>query len=335
VESGKGCLLIGVGGGGFAFILALLLLFAMASGSSGSTGTGGVLNTSKVPGAYVSWVEEAGGECEQVSAPLIAAQIQQESDWDPNAVSNTGAEGIAQFEPGTWATWGVDANGDGTASAFDPADGIVAMGRYDCALAQLVKNVPGDAVANMLAAYNAGPGAVIQYGGIPPFAQTQDYVKVILAGIVAFALDLPATGATATGADAFATAEIAAAEKWVGTPYVYGGGDASGPTTGLSGSTSGFDCSGLVLYAVYQASHGAITLPHSSEQDALLGTTVPRADLQPGDVIAIQVVPGDYSHIVIYLGGGMIVEAPRTGENVKIAPLTDFGNDVMTIRRFG
>ena len=331
---GKGCLIIGAAGGVFAFILGLLLLFTMVGGGvSTGSGTGGLLNTSKVPAKYVQWVDEAGAKCGQVSAPLIAAQIEQESGWNPNAESSTGAEGIAQFEPGTWPTWGYAADGVQPPSPWDAADGIVTMAIYDCALAKDVAKVPGDATSNMLAAYNAGPAAVIQYGGIPPFAQTQQYVQSIETMIPTYTAALPTSSP-----GSFAAAEIADAEHWLGTPYVYGGGNYFGPTGGLGSSTGiqGFDCSGLVMYAAYQASHGTIQLPHSSEIDATLGQAVPLSQVQPGDIIAIQTGgPGDYSHVVIYVGGGEIVEAPTTGENVKLAPLSDFNGMTMTARRIG
>jgi cell wall-associated NlpC family hydrolase len=321
VSGMKGCAIYAVAAVA-AFMFSLIMLFAMASGGGAAAGTP-VLDTTKVPAAYLQWVKGAGAECSTVSAPLIAAQIQQESGWDPNARSGAGAEGIAQFMPGTWPNWGQDENNDGSASVWDPADAIMAMGRYDCAIAKQVAHVPGDPIANMLAGYNAGPGAVLQANGVPPIAETQQYVASIEALMTKYELAL-------SGGSGFAQNEIAAAEKYIGTPYVWGGGSTSGPTSG------GFDCSGLVLYAVYQASGGKISLPHSSEVQATMGTEVQRSDLQPGDVIAIQTEgPGDYSHVVIYIGAGQIVEAPKPGEDVRTAPLSEYDGMVQTIRRFG
>lgn len=105
--------------------------------------------------------------------------MQQESDWNPNAVSSTGAEGISQFEPYTWPTWS-----DPGQSPFDPAAAIPAQGRFDCALAKqmdaaqaagkLPNTIP---VTNlMLAAYNAGAGAGLAAHGIPQNGQTPVYV---------------------------------------------------------------------------------------------------------------------------------------------------------------
>jgi hypothetical protein len=242
-------------------------------------------------------------------------------------VSNAGAEGIAQFLPATFAVYGRP-DASGPLSPFNPGDAIMAMGRYDCAIASAVGAVPGSLLSNMLAGYNAGVGAVLAYGGVPPFPQTQEYVADIEAMIPEFE-----TGALMPSGP-FAEVEITAAERYLGTPYVWGGGSINGPTS-AGGSVAGFDCSGLVLYAVYQASGGKITLPHSSEEQATMGTAVPSSQLQPGDVIAIQTDPGNFSHIVIYIGGGMVIQAPQPGQDVDEVPLSDFSQYVQTIRWFG
>jgi cell wall-associated NlpC family hydrolase len=318
-------------GGALAIMLFVGLGFVVVASAMGTAETIAAeppLNTAKIPPPYVKWVEEAGAECTAVSPAQIAAQIQQESGWRPDVVSDKGAEGIAQFLPATFAVYGRP-DAPGPLSPFNPGDAIMAMGRYDCAIARAVAGVPGSLLSNMLAGYNAGVNAVLAYGGVPPFAETQQYVADIEALIPEFEVGTPVAGG------AFAQTEIAAAERYLGTPYIWGGGNIDGPTTGLSGSVAGFDCSGLVLYAVYQASGGKITLPHSSEIQATMGTAVPPSQLQPGDVIAIQVDPGDFSHIVIYIGGGMVIQAPQPGQDVDEVPLSDFSGLVQSIRWFG
>jgi cell wall-associated NlpC family hydrolase len=295
------------------------------------------LNSAMVPRQYLTWVIRAGNECSAVSPPQIAAQIQQESAWQPDVVSNKGAEGIAQFLPATFAKYG-QRDAPGPVTPTNAADAIMAMGRYDCVIARRVAGVPGSPLSNMLAGYNAGPDAVLASGGVPPFAETQLYVAAIEALIPKFEATTPAVAASFARAGSFAQAEIDAAEWYLGTPYVWGGGDINGPTDGgVFGQVLGFDCSGLVQYAVYQASGRTITLPRTSELQATVGTAVPRSQLAPGDVIAIQLRPDDYSHIVIYIGGGQVIQAPETGQDVDIVPLNNpyFSGKPQTIRWYG
>lgn len=112
-------------------------------------------------------------------------------------------------------------------------------------------------------------------------------------------------------------AVIARAQSMVGTPYVWGGGDANGPTTGVNGgSVSGFDCSGLVLYA-YSAA--GISLPHYTGYQYQRGTQVDPSEAQRGDLLFWG--PGGSQHVAIYLGDGMMIEAPQSGQNVSVVPV--------------
>jgi len=102
--------------------------------------------------------------------PRIAVeQIRQESSFNPNARSSAGAQGLAQFMPGTWARFG-------SGSPYDPVAAINAYVRY---MGFLLNRYGGD-YAKALAAYNAGEGNVDKYGGVPPFAETRNYVNKIL-----------------------------------------------------------------------------------------------------------------------------------------------------------
>jgi cell wall-associated NlpC family hydrolase len=110
----------------------------------------------------------ATGAAYSVPPQLLSAVAQTESDYQPGAVSGAGAEGLMQLMPSTAASLGVN--------PFDPAQAINGAAR----LLSSYHNTYGS-WSLALAAYNAGPGAVDQYSGIPPYAQTQAYVQTVLA----------------------------------------------------------------------------------------------------------------------------------------------------------
>jgi murein DD-endopeptidase MepM/ murein hydrolase activator NlpD len=177
-----------VGGGVALVLMPVIMMVAVSGGAQGASpggSVGGGLQTGAVPAEYVPWVIKAGSLCDVIKPAVIAAQIEAESNWNPNAQSPVGAQGISQFMPTTWPSWGKDEDGNGRASPFDPADAIMAQGRYDCALAEQVEGykrrgqASGDTLDLTLAAYNAGPGAVQEYGGIPPYTETRNYVARI------------------------------------------------------------------------------------------------------------------------------------------------------------
>ena len=104
-----------------------------------------------------------------VPAELLAAQLYAESGFNPFAESGAGARGIAQFMPGTAREYGL-------AEPYDPVAAIDAQAHL---MSDLLKRF-GGRIALALAAYNAGPGTVERYGGIPPYAETRAYVAKIL-----------------------------------------------------------------------------------------------------------------------------------------------------------
>lgn len=103
-----------------------------------------------------------------VKADLIKAVVRAESAFDPRAVSRVGAQGLMQLMPALARELGVT-------DPFDPRQNIMAGTRY---LSQLLNAHDGDVVL-ALASYNAGPGNVDRYNGVPPFRETRQYIKTI------------------------------------------------------------------------------------------------------------------------------------------------------------
>lgn len=176
-----------------AVLGVLLAVMGAFLGSSASESTG----VANVPAEYEADVVRAGSICPTVTPSIIAAQIEQESNWNPKAGSSAGAQGIAQFMPSTWASAGKDGDGDGKADIWNPHDAIWSQGNYMCGLASQVETakksgkLTGDTLELTLAAYNAGLGSVLRYGMVPPFEETINYVRRIK--------ELAATKYTATG----------------------------------------------------------------------------------------------------------------------------------------
>ncbi|MGY3436916.1 MULTISPECIES: lytic transglycosylase domain-containing protein [unclassified Marinovum] len=121
--------------------------------------------TGKYKGIFSGMARDAARR-HGVPEDLFLRLVQQESGWNPNAESHKGAYGLAQLMPGTARVLGVNRK--------DPAQNLEGGAKY---LKQQYKTFGSWRLA--LAAYNAGPGAVKKYGGVPPYKETKNYVKVI------------------------------------------------------------------------------------------------------------------------------------------------------------
>lgn len=122
-----------------------------------------------VPPEQIEKLVSANAATWNVDPSLIKAIIANESGFNANATSNVGAQGLMQLMPGT-------ASGLGVSNAYDPAQNVWGGSKY---LKGLLDRFGGD-MTRAVAAYNAGPGAVEKYGGVPPYAETQNYVQNVL-----------------------------------------------------------------------------------------------------------------------------------------------------------
>lgn len=156
-------------------LLSLLPNYLDPSAAAVSSTTGTVTGTpnSGIDTAASQAIQplvQAASQQYGIPTSLLNAVIQQESGFNANSVSSAGAVGLMQLMPETSQSLGVT-------NPLDPAQNINGGAAY---LSQLLTQFHGN-VSLALAAYNAGPGAVQSYGGIPPYAETQSYVKNILA----------------------------------------------------------------------------------------------------------------------------------------------------------
>lgn len=139
---------------------------------------------------------------------------------------------------------------------------------------------------------------------------------------------LPSPSLSGNTGSALAQLIVKEAYSFRGTPYVFGGA-----------SPSGFDCSGFVYYLANKYAH--ITLPRTSQEQAGAGTAIQLSQIEPGDLVFFTIsaaeggegTPND--HEGIYVGAGKFIQAPRTGDVVKISSLSDsfYASHLTAIRR--
>src|SRR5215471_14488540 len=248
-----------------------------------------------------------------IDPDIFLKQIQQESGFNPGARSPAGAIGVAQFMPDTARGLGVD-----------PTDPYASLNGAAQLMASNLQKYGGD-YAKALAAYNAGPGNVDKYGGVPPFEETQRYVNTILGGSPLLkpppgntggqSLSAPNSQSTSGGPSGQQWLQIAEAQ--LSKPYIWG---SLGGRSDMGQDPAGFDCSGFVSY-VMKTGFG-INLPAFTgtayQQTRALG---PNEQPRPGDVVFYNMDSGDphEQHIALYIGNGQIIQAGGTRRDVNIA----------------
>jgi cell wall-associated NlpC family hydrolase len=251
-----------------------------------------------IPPAYLALYEQAGlasGLPWQLLAGIGKVECNHGQSPDPSCTqegveNKAGAGGPMQFLTSTWAVYGLDANGDGSADRWDPVDAVFSAANYLRAA-----GAPSDIPA-ALYAYN----------------HSQTYVDEVLAWADLYQQQ----GAQSSGGVAIAAGEagsssaqtaVAFALAQLGTPYRWGGEGAGG-----------FDCSGLVQSA-YQAA--GIALPRVAQAQYDAGPLLPAgAALEPGDLVFFGAGPAEVTHVGIVVGAGEMVDAPHTGAVVRIEP---------------
>lgn len=301
-----------------AIVFGVLLVVVLTSsndqcgmGSSAIQPSASASAERSIPANYLK-LYEAAGQQYGLEWNILAGIGYRESTHGLNpGVSSAGARGPMQFMTATWAHYAVDGDGDGIRDIMDPADAIPTAARYLKA-----SGAPGD-WEKALWHYNQSH----QY-----FLDVMSTARLYATGHFTEgrnntnATACSPGGAGATMGDINGTVPqriIAYASKWIGTPYLWGGGDDHGPTKGCGHGFcgTGFDCSGLTKYAVYQATNGRIDLPHYvPDQFGGPVTKVPYAQLQPGDLVAFN----GFDHEGIYIGGGKMINAPHTGAQVRV-----------------
>jgi cell wall-associated NlpC family hydrolase len=283
--------------------LALLLLISATTAPSmaatGLAGSPSAAALADIPPSYLTLYLDAAQTCPGLPWGVLAGIGTVESDngqSDAPGVHSganfAGAAGPMQFEPATFAAYAVDADPSVPMSVYDPADAI-------------------DTAAAMLCANGAASGTQVGISqAVFAYNHSQAYVASVLGWAARYSTPSPA-GAVAT-AISFALAQL-------GKPYQWG---AAGPNS--------YDCSGLV-YAAYAAA--GIHIARTTFGWYLDGPQVPLTQIQPGDLLFSGGADGtlaDPGHVVMYLGGGQIIQAPQTGQDVQIDPLDLAGVVVAT-----
>jgi len=303
----------GTAGVALPLLIILLVSAAPAPQAPGNAGPGGTIAAdalggsptgtarADIPATYLAWYIDAARTCPGLPWSVLAGIGTVESDNGRsrapgvrNGANFAGAEGPMQFEPTTFAEYATGP--DQPLSIYDPADAIYTAAAMLCA-----KGARGGSASGI-------EQAVFAYN------HADWYVSEVMSRAARYA---------AQGSSNAAATAIAFAKAQLGKPYQWG---AAGPGS--------YDCSGLV-YAAYAAD--GIHIARTTYQWQQDGPVVPLSQIQPGDLLFSAVsdgTPTNPGHVVMYLGGGHVIQAPQTGQDVQIDPL-DLASVIVATRPSG
>ena len=257
------------------------------SGPSGpATAPSGADRAPALPPGWAGMEQAAAATCPGLSWTVLAAIGTVESgsgrSTAPGVASGAnaaGAEGPLQFEPATFAAYAtVGPGGARPPNPYDPVDAVYTA-------------------AALLCADGAGGTAAGLRDAVFAYNHDDTYVNAVLTLSLAFGDD--------PGADGAVVAELQFAAGQIGTPYRWGG-------TGAGG----FDCSGLAQAAL---AHAGITIPRVAQDQFATGPPVADgATVRPGDLVFFGSGPGAVDHVGLYVGSGLMVDAPHTGALVRV-----------------
>ena len=289
----------------FIMLIALTGERSAAGDDQGPGGQPTALAKRDIPAQYLAWYMDAAQTCPGLPWAVLAGIGKVESNHGRNPASrrpnSAGARGPMQFLPATFNQYAVDGDHDGDHDIYDPADAIFTAAHYLCASGARGGSEQG--IRKALFAYN--------HAGW--------YVDLVLKWASRYATQ------AASGAAAKA---IAWAKKQLGTPYVFGGDCTDARKVPTSHNC---DCSSLVQQAY---AHAGIHLPRTTYAWRDTGPTVAMNRLRPGDLLYSAGSDGTRNHpghVVMYLGHHHVIQAPHTGDVVKISQL-DRGSVVVATR---
>ena len=275
-------------------VLPVVLVVAALADAGAPEAAPSALALATVPAAYLSVERAAAATCPGLSWTLLAAIASVESSFGAAALAGVtaganfaGAEGPMQFEPATFAAYAHPVPADEA-----PTPGGAALSPYDPTAATY-------AAARMLCADGVGPDAA---AAVVADNHSGAYVGQVLDLAARLARQAPAGPSPAgVSAASWAQAEI-------GRSYVWGGADPA----------SGFDCSGLVLWAYAQA---GVVLPRTAQAQFDAGPVLTAdAPLSDGDLVFFGTDAAHVTHVGIYIGAGLMVDATHAGAAVRAEP---------------